>query len=126
MSRNIVADVKAKKKRIYIMAGFCVGCFALGTLLAIILIALAWKTSPVMWSLTIVLLVAAFILKYLVNSAERELKELEKQQSKGGKAIWWIKWLKSSVSYVVELLKYLQILILNSMMGMAFVKNVNL
>ncbi len=68
-----------EKKRLNVMAGFCVALFAIGGLLGLGLLATFWEQNKIFISIVGVCLIAGWILKRIVNSKERVYKEEERE-----------------------------------------------
>jgi len=68
-----------EKKRLNILAGLCILCFAIACITGFYLVVAYWDGEKLFISITLASLVAGWVLKKIVNSQERSYKEEEKE-----------------------------------------------
>jgi len=68
-------------KRPQLLAGLCVLCFFIAGVTALALFVFLWEEAKVGIIIVAVFLIAAFILKKMVNDQEREIKEKQQREA---------------------------------------------
>jgi len=68
-----------ERKRLNILAGLCILCFAIAGIIGLCLVVAYWEREKLFISITLAFLIAGWVLKKIVNSEERSFKEAEKE-----------------------------------------------